>query len=64
MNEKFKLIFDNSGKTVTMTESHPKLDATTNDKGQAMNTVADMYGYTAKQIVLQSDTVVWQAANP
>lgn len=58
-NEKFKLIFDNDGKTVTITENHPKLTATSDDMNSAMNGVAGFYGYDPVRIDLQSDTTIW-----
>lgn len=58
-NAKYKLIFDNNGKTVTMTESHPKLDSTDNDKQSAMEGIAGLYNYEPVRIDLNSDTTVW-----
>ena len=63
MNEKFKLIFaDASGKTMTVTENHPKLDSTAQDKEDAMVALSQMLGdWETVRIDLNSDTTVWQA---
>ena len=61
MNAKYKLIFDDEGKTVTMTESHPKLNASDEDKGSAMQAIGGVYQIDPVRIDLNSDTTVWSA---
>ena len=58
----FKLKFKTAdGKDKTITESHPKLDATKAQKSDAMTTIENLYGYTPVEILLNSDTTVWTA---
>ena len=59
----YKLIFKKAdGNTKTFTESHPKLDATENEKGQAMLAIGGNYNMTPLRIDVNSDTTVWTAA--
>ena len=63
MNEKYKIRYTLPDGTIkTVTESHPKLTATNQDKEDAATAVADVFGGSALDILLQSDTTVWQAS--
>ena len=60
----YKLKFKTAdGKDKTFTESHPNLNATTAQKGDAMSAIENLYGYTPVQIDLNSDTTVWTAGD-
>lgn len=60
MNEKFKLKFKTAaGADVTITENHPKLDATNKNFADATNAIEEAYNYTTVGVVLQSDTTIW-----
>lgn len=62
MNEKYKIRYTTSDGTIkTVTESHPNLTASKQDKEDAANCVAELYDGSALDILLQSDTVVWKA---
>lgn len=64
MNEKYKIIvLDANGKTQTVTENHPNLTATNDQKRNAAEQVANniFNGGTAVRIDLNSDTTVWTA---
>lgn len=60
----FKLRFKTAdGRDKTITENHPKIDATTQQKSDAMTTIENLYGYTPVAIDLNSDTTVWTASD-
>ena len=59
-NEKYKLKFKTAtGGDVTITETHPKLNATSKNFADATNAIEEAYGYTTVGIDLNSDTTVW-----
>ena len=47
------------GKDRTITENHPKLDASQAALGEAAQVAEELYGWTAVGIDLNSDTTVW-----
>ena len=62
MNEKYKLIFtDANGGDKTITENHPNLNSSAEDKEGAMEAIGAVMNYNPVRIDLQSDTTVWVA---
>lgn len=62
MNEKFNLHFTDGDKTRTITENHPKLDATAQDFIAVGAALEPGIGLPLDNVTLTSETTVFQAS--
>ena len=62
MNEKFKLNFVDGDKSRTITENHPKLDATAEDFVAVGAALEPGIGLPLDNVTLTSETTIFQAS--